>query len=337
MTLLSSLQNSRNPHLFLLHVGLTEQHYEQTTQLSLVEKQALAKKIVDKTTDEEMLVIISHLAELEFASQKNDHFRNGNHLANTVIQAYVNKHEADTLATHFIDNKKDLSAFSPDINVAAAWFIINKAAHRTLSQEDAALFLKNGKSLPAFWYQGVISSTDQYALDATRYFQNPVLEKNNPDNLFNRVGQMASIKNAEPSKEFGDKLHKQGEIADPSVHSIQDIEISNKLAKIKQFIANTQWKLGGLGFFQGGILSIQGQRLPHRVNDIFNLIDQAEKNPGQSREIYAQIVNKAEDAINNPRCGQQAETKKFYQSIINHVVLNENYFREAEAILSKGR
>ena len=102
------------------------------------------------------------------------------------------------------------------------------------------------------------------------------------------------------------------------------------LTQLKHHIKATEWKVGNYVLFQGGLLH-EKQRVPHRIYDILKLIERAEKGELDPKAAYANIVEKAKEAIDQPRRGRVSSTTAFYKEVYNHSVLQTDYpFKTAE-------
>lgn len=109
----------------------------------------------------------------------------------------------------------------------------------------------------------------------------------------------------------------------------------NAIENIKLLILNHPWEIGVnfCGLFQigGEYTSIDGHsvKVPHRIAEIAGLIKDYEKlSSGKSGkkiyELYEAIQDKAQEALDAPRCGQKESTRTIYQGILNNVYRTEN-------------
>lgn len=98
--------------------------------------------------------------------------------------------------------------------------------------------------------------------------------------------------------------------------------------RISNLIKDSQWELGGLGLFKGGVsVKFDGKmiRVPHRVAAMATLINQFETAASDHDivSLYKQIKEKAKEALDAPRSGQKKGTKLFYCKVINDFYCTE--------------
>lgn len=308
---IQSLKDSDVPHLYLLNVGLAQDEYNDTAKMSSEEKQKLANKIIDMASHEETLRIINDLMALELFIESSDPIRTGNRLIGQLILAYITKLDQDNFL-HFYDEEvkgknKTLADYMIPDPVKQIWMVIKNAAEKyfteTKKEEDYRGFLGKGfRIMPLFYYQ------QQFPEITPEQFMKGV----------------RPIELTKASKETIDAFHKNLATGATVPEPVENKDLMIRLEQLKAHILVTEWKVGNYFLFKGGVMH-GDKRLPHRVNDILNLIEEVESNKLQPKAAYAQIIEKAKEAIDNPRTGRASQTTDFYQDIYSHHILHESY------------
>lgn len=295
------LKESENPHLYLVHVGLSQEEYNATSKLSLAEKEALAKTIVIKARDEEFLKIVRDLMLLELNADANNPLRSGNRLLGQLIRGYLSAKEQSNFRD-FYATKKPWGNYPIPPVVKQIWNVIKNAAQQTLGPSEWTEFMaKPLKIMPIFYYQQLLPE-----LTVQEFNQGKKPVELTTDNT-----QVDSFN--------------QNLMQDIPVYAFaQAKDTSHHLQQIKMHIQSTNWPVGNYLLFKGGIMHGK-QRVPHRIRDILHLIERAEQKPEQLQAIYAEIIATAKQAIDTPRRGRNATTTDFYKDVFNHRVLQEDY------------
>ncbi len=305
------LRTSENPHLYLIHIGLSKEEYKETSTLTLPEKVDLVKKIIAKAQPEELLKIINDLIRLELALDSTNPLRSGNRLLGQLIRIYIEQTEQDNFRAFYSPDKSSFDDYAIPQVVKQLWQLIKKAA-QDLIKSPSDLETLNAtalKIMPIFYYQQVLPQpTDQEILAGVRPIEltrNLALVENFNANLANAV---------------------EGPVL-PSEKNTMEL-----LTQIKSHIKNTDWKVGNYLLFKGGLMH-ENQRVPHRIKDVLNLIEQVELGTVEAKVAYAAIIAKAKDAIDQPRTGRASSTTAFYQDLFNHDVLQDDYpFKAQEQV-----
>lgn len=312
------LKQSESPHLFLLNVGLSQEEYYGPPNARIfgtnefhkwwTNLDILAEKIVKSANEDEILKIITKLACLEFSliptyplgtpylQSQRDPSKGEKRLAEQLIIAYIAKHEnknlfseRDTSSYNFNDTLAN-HKISPKIK--SMWFMVNKAAQETLNAADYIAFKKRNVVLN--WY------------------------------IMIRIHRIFSARSLPPNVATAFNSNLIQDVVEPTPMHIPEPDIAAKLSAIKDHIMNTNWKIGNYLLFKGGVVN-EGKRLPHRINDILNLIKKTESKESDDKEIYAEIIEKAKEALDKPKVGRHSQTTSFYKDIFNHNVLREDY------------
>lgn len=308
---IQSLKDTDVPHLYLLNVGLTQDEYNDTAKMSSEEKQKLVTKIIGVASHEETLKIINDLMALELFIESSDPIRTGNRLIGQLILAYITKLDKDHFL-HFYDEEvksknKTLADYMIPEPVKQIWTIIKNAAEKyfteTKREEDYKGFLEKGfRTMPLFYYQQQFPEiTPEQFMKGVRPIELTKASKDTIDAFHKNLATSATVLNLPETK-----------------------DLIIRLEQIKSHILATEWKVGNYFLFKGGVMH-GDKRLPHRVNDILTLIEKVENNEFQPKAAYAQIVEKAKEAIDNPRTGRASQTTNFYQDIYSHHILHESY------------
>lgn len=304
--IIDSLRLSDKPHLYLLNIGLSKEDYKLTSKIPSDEKRQLVKKVLDNASDEEVLKIINDLLRLELSVETSDPIRSGNRLIGQLLFGYIAKVEQERFR-HFYDNDmrvngKSLSDYDISDKVKQVWALIKNAAQTVLGADPYQEFLQKGfKIIPAFYYQ-------------------QLLPEITPEQFMQGVRPVEFTRNEPVLIAFNQKLNSDVNV--PVVPENNDIRAN--LESIKTHIMSTEWKVGDYWLFKGGVMH-GDKRVPHRVNDILNLIEQVNKNQLDPKTAYEQIVEKAKEAIDNPRRGRFSSTTQFYADIFNHHILAQEY------------
>ena len=304
-TVIESLKTSQDPHLYLLHVGLSKELYDSTGRMPLNEKEQLANTIIKRCSHQDILKIIKQLAELEFQVESDNPLRSGNRFLAQLIRAYTAKVERISFTgfyeSHVKNGLKNVSDFDINSDVKDMWAVVEAAAKATLSSTDLNNFKEKGlKVVPIFYYQQLLDSPT-------------------PQDIANGAKPVDLMR--DPALDaFNEHLHQNKSLPALAQHT----DLQSKLLEIKNHILATQWKVGGFLMFQGGV-KYGDKRVPHRVNDILNLIDKAQQGDLTVRDAYDQIIVKAKEAIDTPRAGRASSTTTFYKEIFNHHILDGGY------------
>ncbi|HDO7805828.1 TPA: hypothetical protein P5J16_001553 [Legionella pneumophila] len=309
--IIDSLKNSDVPHLYLLNIGLTREEYYDTSKMSRDEKRQLVNNIIMKASHEEILKIINDLMALELSIESNDPIRTGNRLIGQLLLGYITKIDQKNFIT-FYDKEikngdKTLGDYIIPEQVKQIWAIIKNAAAKyfteNLRDDDYQAFLNKGfKIIPIFYYQQQFPE-----ITPEQYIQG-----------------LRPIELTRERDEIKDAFHRNlaTDVAIPEFAANDDLK--TRLNEIKTHILTTEWKVGNYLLFKGGVMH-GNKRLPHRVNDVLDLIEKVEQGKLAPKVAYAQIVEKAKEALDNPRKGRFSETTNFYQDIYNHHILSDDY------------
>ncbi|HAT1596791.1 TPA: hypothetical protein JAN72_12225 [Legionella pneumophila] len=309
--IIDSLKNSDVPHLYLLNIGLTREEYNDTSKMSRDEKLKLVNNIIMKASHEEILKIINDFMALELSIESNDPIRTGNRLIGQLLLAYITKIDQQKFITFYdkeIKNgNKTLGDYIIPEQVKQIWAVIKNAAAKyfteNLRDDDYQAFLNKGfKIIPIFYYQ-------QQFPEVT------------PEQFIRGVRPIELTRERD---EIKDAFHRNlaADVTIPEFSANNDLK--TRLHEIKTHILTTEWKVGNYLLFKGGVMH-GDKRLPHRVNDILDLIEKVENGKLEPKVAYAQIVEKAKEALDNPRNGRFSETTDFYQDIYNHHILSDDY------------
>jgi hypothetical protein len=306
--LIQSLVSSDQPHLYLLNVGLTQENYKLISNPSLDEKEKLAKKIMDNCSHEQILKIIRRLSELEFEADADNPIRAGKPLIAVLIRLYISKLEQENFRSFYDKKKKpDEQNWSkcPISNQAKQiWSVVAEAAKKILDSTHYDQFMEKGfRILPTFYYEQIL----QEEITQEQFDQGvrPV--------ILSRENSVATQLNELILTDVP-----------PLPNLNQSFDLDQKLTDIKKHIESTEWKVGNYILFQGGVMH-GTQRVPHRINDILNLLEKAASAELTAQEAYDQIVDKAKEALDFPRRGRVSSTTEFYEKIFSHNILDESY------------
>ncbi|STX81395.1 Uncharacterised protein [Legionella busanensis] len=243
---------------------------------------------------------------MELCEEKNDPIRTGNRLIGQLLLGYMAKVEQEQFR-YFYDNeikvsRKSLSDYDISDKVKQLWALIKKTAQKELDDEPYQAFLQKGfKIMPAFYYQ-------------------QLLPEITPEQFIKGAKPVEFTRNKPVLTAFNEKLN--SDVSIPLVP--EDNDIRTNLDNIKTHIMATNWKVGDYWLFKERVKH-GDKRVPHRVNDILNLIKQVDKNQLDPKTAYEQIVEKAKEAIDNPRRGRCSSTTQFYEDIFNHNILTRDY------------
>jgi hypothetical protein len=323
---LQALIRSERPDLYLINIGLTEDQYRKTKDIPAAVKDFLAEQIIKKAKDDEILKIIKSLVELEFHVESSNPIRSGNRLIGLLMRNYIAKQEwipreggrefsvKEAKTSNHIreqyeeaeEPKLNLTSYTIAGNVKKMWLIMQQAAMDILGERYEVFSNQGLISTPGFHYEQLLPQPTDEAI---------ISNKEKPIALtpLTKEGFDALVEGVE-TPEFSD-----------------DVPIAKHLENIKNHIRATEWKVGDYFFFKGGVDNGQ-QCVPHRINEILNVIDAFESREidASEREIFAkaaydEIVKFAQQANDEPRRGQNPSTKAFYLDIINHRVLGDDY------------
>lgn len=101
------------------------------------------------------------------------------------------------------------------------------------------------------------------------------------------------------------------------LHNVIDLELTNDLVHLRQYIKETRFKVGGFLFYQDRVeRCIDGVliRVPHRVGEILDVLDDVTLTVFSR---YAKIQTLAQEAIDSPRSWRFQSTTDFYRKIVN--------------------
>ncbi|KTD50191.1 hypothetical protein Lqui_1516 [Legionella quinlivanii] len=101
---------------------------------------------------------------------------------------------------------------------------------------------------------------------------------------------------------------------------------NNAIQNIKQLIRSKPWSIPGFLFIRGGVdMNVDGRtlRVPHRVAEMARAIETYEAKQNKTEndlyDLYEQIKDIAQEALDNPRQGRQPSTTKFYNDVLENV------------------
>ncbi|AHE68055.1 hypothetical protein [Legionella oakridgensis] len=320
--ILHSLKASEQPHLYLTKIGLSLEDYRATSQLTSEEKGVLVQKILEHATDTEVEKIIYELAKLEFQVEPTNPFRAGQRLAAQLIRLFIEEKEKEHFPGFYqevVAKQKSFSDFRMSTPIKEVWFLIKKAAQEIFIGKQTVYddFMAKGfHILPAFYYQQMLPLPSQEELMRGA---RPIELTTQPEAI--------------------DALNEQIQAPMEEPALMEEIDLRQKLADIKNYILTTQWKVGNYVFFQGGVIN-EGKRLPHRVSDILNLIKKAEAEEGADfKATYTAMIECAQEALDKPRTGRTTGTTQFYQDVYHHLMLQNDWplRQDLDASVSLGR
>lgn len=290
---LKQLTSLNNPHLFFINIGLSKELYEKTQKIEHAFKKLLANIIITKASHDQILLIIYKLSMLEFQCETSSPFRTGNRLAATLIAEYTKRIERDRFTRHYF-KQGTAGNFKIDARIKDLWATIRKAAKQSLTKTQFERFTETiYKKMPLFYYSQIIALSN-YKRKIKKY---PTLSRD-----------------TSWQEHFTESL---SDITSPVKIDSQQSFLTERLLKIEQIIRGRHWQVGScITFYASGVKN-QGQTVPHRINDILNLVDSAVKKGEIPLEsAYWQIVDKASEALNKPRWFQAESTKEAYRQIM---------------------
>ncbi|KTD06946.1 hypothetical protein [Legionella jamestowniensis] len=308
---LNFLKTNR-PDLYLRHIGLTKEEYQQAEDLTQEEKAELINKIIEKASANEIIEIINKLAPLELGAAPKNPFGLSDRLAPALLSAFIAKVEKDNFNDFFFQllktntyetkgaKRMHLKDYPFSTATLAIWYCLN----RFPGLDDSNKLFE----LPFCYFQQLLETHSEREEQETRKF----------------LGKQINEFNTELCRK-SDHLPFSSEEEDYNLGESEPALLKERFTKIKEQIETIDWDIPGNRFFQGG-RDYNGKRVPHRIYEIIKIIENVEKNEYQitAEEAYREIIKLAQEAIANPRTGRRPSTTEVYRRIINHCILDKD-------------
>ncbi|CEK11776.1 hypothetical protein [Legionella hackeliae] len=328
MPSIEKFKEAENKAAYLIQEEIDTAFYGQLSALAKKEREDLAKEIIC-LRDSNFPQLIKKLSKLCFGAKGEAFVRGGagdflgNILAELVAQAELQKEKNEQFAVLFLENKQPSypQSYVFDDEVSYIFSLIYEVAedYPTSYKENLASNLAN-KTLNPLVIEKIYAENRDLELQA--------LNKNREKHLNTQRALQEAVKNSSKlTSYFEQRLQtapKSLEMYYKEEKSISPQRYENGLEAIKTHIKTSTWDLGGIGFLRGGVniqIDNKSIRVPHRVAEIYKLIDAFEKKVDQNEQdkyvLYNGIQKLSREALDNPRTGQKESTRTFYRDILH--------------------
>ncbi|MCE3045963.1 hypothetical protein [Legionella sp. 16cNR16C] len=324
MSQLSRFKKSSNKIEFLNDPYLDKKFYDELCAMPKSEREAFASEIAEQLTPDNLSQFITRMTDLCFEAKGHEFIRaaSGDFFAgvlfrlikkldvdNTFKTAYQNSNNKHVYPQEHVFDQKTVEILNIIRSIAAKKGVEHQQnlysnlaikIFNPLITDDIA----NPQELMAISMDLQKVITNKTALD--QYFSTRIPDAEAP-------GVEAYFEERTKALDEKQELH------------------NNAIQNIKQLIRSKPWSIPGFLFIRGGVdINVDGRtlRVPHRVAEMARAIDTYEAKQNKTEndlyDLYEQIKDIAQEALDNPRQGRQPSTTKFYKDVL------ENVYRAAD-------
>ncbi|ASQ45040.1 hypothetical protein [Legionella clemsonensis] len=326
MPTIQELIHAKNKTTYLLKQEISSAFYSQLSNLDKEERIRLAKEIVNQR-GQNFPTLIRKLSKICFDTNGAKFIREGSAdflagiLAELVKQNERKKEKNKQFVPLFIQNEED--AFPEDYQF----------------DEEVAYIFSTIYEVAGDGYDETFANNLASNL-ANKIFNGLILEspENKSPQLAIRIAKKTqqAVSNAKSlTSYFRERIDEAPPFPDTYYQERQQ-SYQQAVNQIKDSIITAEWEVGKLeignfAFFRGGVdIEVDGKlkRVPHRVAEIYKLITtfeaKADPNEQEIYQLYHDIQQFAQEALNSPRRGQKQSTKDFYGKILNDFYLEHS-------------